>query len=458
MPAGPDLLVILTDHGRADSVRSVQAGIAVTPAANRLADAGWHGTRCYTTCPLCVPARTALATGRYPWKNGVEINDFEGRSPSRLPTVQEHLAKAGYRVGHVGMHHVRTTPDLRERLPFAAWVDQSDHRPAARRTGIHLPATGPTFRQSVAVRQADGDSPAFPYSTAATGVWEGPVEWFRDNFFADRAIDFLRQRGVAPGPRALFLNLWAPHPPLVVPEPYASLFAPAALDLPSNVGRPAAAEPPSRRDGPPARLAAGLSESDWRRVWAAHLGLTRLADDAIARVLDATDLDRTVVVLASDHGEHLGQHAMYQKMELYEPAVRVPLIAAGPGITRGRVDPGLCSLIDLAPTLLELAGAEPLNDFDGRSLVPAWHGGMSEPDRVLPMQYVGNQAPCEPSGQRRGVVTDRWKYVEEPGGTGVELYDLANDPLEMSNLADEPQGQVTRRQLGDVVASTFGAA
>ena len=450
MAARPNLLVILTDHGRADSVGSRQCGVDVAPAADALAGQGWRGTRCYTPSPICGPSRTALATGRPPWENGVETNEFARGRRSACPTLHERLADAGYDLGHVGVHHVRVGPDLRDRLDWKCWADFGDHRKAAERAGVTLPDPGGRYRSSVPVAEIGTDATERPYSNAAAGVWDGPAEWFLDHWLAGRAVEFLERRTARDRPFALFVNLWAPHPPLAVPEPYASMFDPAAIELPANVGVPATGEPPGRRDSPPARLAAGIGEAGWRRAWAAHLGLTRLADDATRRVLDAAP-DDTLVVVASDHGEHLGQHAMYQKMELYEPALRVPLIVAGPGVLGGRADDGPCSLLDLAPTLLEAADARPLPDAAGVSLWPALRGGSLDPGRAIPCAYYGNFAPAPPAGRRLGVVAGGWKYVRDGAG-GAELYDLAADPLEMTNLAADP-GQAGRvRQLAALAA------
>ena len=435
MPAErPNLLVILTDHGRADSLGSTQCGVEVTPAANGLARRGWTAGRCYTPCPICGPSRTALATGRPPWENDVACNEFARGRRSPCVTVHERLADAGYDLGHVGVHHVRVQPDLRERVDFRIWADFGDHKRAAEAAGVALPAMDSRMKSTVAVEEVTAGAITRPYSNAETGVWDGPAGWFLDDWLADRAVEFLGNRGGRPF--ALFVNLWAPHPPLAVPEPYRSMFDPAAIDLPANVGVPAHGEPASRRESPPARLAEGVDEQGWRRAWAAHLGLTRLADDATGRIIDAAP-PGTLVVVASDHGEHLGQHAMYQKMELYEPALRVPLIVAGPGVEAGREDDGPCSLLDLAPTLAEAAGAEALPDAAGRSLWPALRGGRLDADRALPCAYYGNFDLSPPTGRRLGVVTGRWKFVATPGDAD-ELYDLEADPLEMTNLATDP--------------------
>ncbi len=456
-----NLLVLLTDHGRADSLGAIQAGLEVTPAANALARRGWTAERCYTPCPLCVPARTALATGVAPWTNGVACNEFARGERTCRRSIHEHLAAAGYRLGHVGVHHARLSPDLRDRVEFDLFADFDAHRQAAAAAGVALPKLGDEYRRHLDVRENTAGNMMRPYSSAATGVWRGPEEWFLDLWLARQAAAFIEK---APGDRpfALFVNLCAPHPPLAVPERYAGLFDPESIELPANVGQPARGEPPSRRLGPPAQLAAGVDEAGWRRAWAAHLALTRLADDATATVLNALTSrglgDRTLTILASDHGEQLGQHAMYQKMELYEPAVRVPLVVAGPGVAAGARGEGICSLLDVPPTLLEAAGVAVPRELDGVSLWPSLRGDGPLPDRVLPLGCYGNFDLAPPPDQRRGAVDGRWKLIADGDGRDLELFDLHADPLEMHNLAGDPAVESVVARLLPQIAPTPLAA
>ena len=443
----PNLLFIMTDHQRADSLGMVQAGIEVVPALNRLASRATVFSRAYTTCPLCVPARTALATGKYPTRNGVVCNDWRGGTAGDHTTLFECLADAGYAVAHIGRHHVRVQPELRERLRFAVWNDDGDYARFIQGKGIDWRSEHADlrFKREVAELQ-DGRLVAVRYSNTETGVWPHPALWSKDSYVCDQAAEFLRSG--PPTPFALFVFLRAPHPPLVVPEPYASLFPPNALDLPPNVGQPSTGEPPGRRRGIAAQLAEGIPMDQWRRVWAAHLGLNRLADDGIGRLLDALDVtgngDDCVILATSDHGDHLGQHRMYQKMEMYEPAILVPLLIHAPG--RG---PSTCdtpvSQLDLMPTLLDLLGIDVPPDLDGITLAVSIGSDTPPPDRPIFAQYTGNPTRGD---IRRAAVTRRWKYIHDP--TDVpELYDLEADPLEMANLAADPAHAATVRTLHD---------
>jgi arylsulfatase A-like enzyme/superfamily II DNA or RNA helicase len=428
----PNLLFVMTDHQRADSLGMVQAAVEVTPALNRLAARSAAFTRAYNTCPLCAPARTALFTGKYPTANGVIYNDWAGETAGDHKPLQQCLHEAGYEVAHVGVHHVRVRPGLRERVPFALWVDESDHRRHLSEHGLE-PMDRSAFRRRILELQG-GELARVEYSSTRTAVWPHPAERFKDAYWCRRAAEFLRRRRERPF--ALFLFLWAPHPPLVVPEPYASMFDTDALELPANVGVPATGEPPGRRRAIAAQLAEGVTMDEWRRVWAAHLALVRLADDGIGRVLRALEdealADETVVAFTVDHGEHLGQHAMYQKMEMYEQALRVPLLLHAPGAPAGQFATPV-SHLDVMPTLLEVLGLESPGGMDGISLADSLREGREPPERAVFAQYSGNPTP---GLMRRAVVTRRWKYVHDPDDE-PELYDLEADLLETRNVAGE---------------------
>ena len=424
----------------------VQAGLEVTPSLNRLASHGTLFSRAYTTCPLCVPARTALATGLYPTGNGIVYNDWRGERAGDHRPIHQYLAEAGYDVAHIGVHHVRVEPELRDRVPFVRFIDVPDHDRYLEGLGLDKspPEGMDAFRKPIRENQ-EGRSVDVTYSSTNCARWHLPSEHFKDNYFCAEASDFIRSRDGA-RPFALFVSLWAPHPPLRVPEPYASMFDPAGLELPPNVNVVPEGEPENRREGISAQLAGGVSMDEWRKVWAAHLGLVRLADDGIGRVLaalgDSGLEDDTIVFFSTDHGDHLGQRRMYQKMEMYEPALRIPMIWRVPGGSSGTCDTPV-SHLDVVPTLLEATGLSSAEDLDGVSLLPTLSSGAPPPDRCLFSQYSGNPTIGD---IRRAAVTRQYKYVYDPAAS-PELYDLEQDPLEMRNLAQDRDHLEVRDEL-----------
>jgi arylsulfatase A-like enzyme len=426
----------MTDHQRADSLDMVQAGVEVTPTLNALARGGTVFERCYNTSPLCVPARTALATGVYPTANGETFNDWAAAKAGDHKPLHQRLAGAGYEVAHVGVHHVRLKPALEERVSFAKFVTTDDYARYRQSSGLgpEYPDGKDEFLREIVENQG-GERVRQRYSNTAVAEFPEPVSQFKDGYFQREAEDFLRAPHERPW--TLFICLWAPHPPLRVPEPYFSMFDRERLELPENVGHPAEGEPPRRRLGMPAEMAEGISMGEWREVWAAHLGLVRLADDVIGRLLTAVretgQEERTLTVFTSDHGEHLGQHSMYQKMEMYDQAIRVPLIFSGPGVGRARLATPV-SHLDVVPTLAELLGLDAGAGLDGASLCSSLKGGAEPRERTLFGQYSGNYMIGD---IRRAAITRRWKYVFDPDDA-PELYDLENDPLETRNVAADP--------------------
>lgn len=438
----------MTDHQRADSIGMVQAGIEVTPNLNRLAAEGAVFARAYTTCPLCVPARTALATGKYPTRNGAVFNDWKGVCAGDHKPIHQYLAEAGYEVGHIGVHHIRVKPTIQERVPFVRWIDNSSYNRYLAEKGIDVtPPEGiDAFRREILENQ-DGKLVRVKYSNTRCAVWGHPAEHFKDIYFCREAVEFLGEGRSKPF--ALFVYLWAPHPPLRVPQPYASLFDPDKIELPSNVGLIPEGEPPNRRHGIAAQLAEGVSMEEWRKVWAAHLGLVRLADTGIGHILQTLEESRqaenTIILFTVDHGDHLGQHRMYQKMEMYEPAVRIPLIIRVPGCRSRSFDQPV-SHLDVMPTLLDLMGVEIPDDLDGDSLADSILSGTPPPERPVFSQYSGNPTIGD---IRRAVITRRYKYIYDPADI-PELYDLEDDPLEMRNLAADPAYQEVVRRLHEM--------
>lgn len=403
----------------------------MTPNLNRLASESTHFQRAYSTCPLCVPARTALATGLYPTRNGVVLNKTNLHPPGDHPPLHQHFAEAGYDVAHIGINHIQLCPGIRERVDFAAWTDVKDYAEYAMRQGLAGVGAAEFVR---AIRERQGDEFVDArYSNTQTAVWPHDARHFMDSFFSRRAIEFLEAQRSRPF--ALFLYLWAPHPPLTVPDPFASRFDPGGILLPPNVDVPAAGEPPNRRKGAAAQIAEGLTPEEWRAVWAAHLGLVNMADALVGEVLDALDhtglADETTVVFTSDHGDHLGQHRMYQKMEMYEQAIKVPLLIRHPGCTHRTIDSPV-SHLDLMPTLLELAGLPVPVGLDGFSLRESVMSGEENSERVVFAQYSGNRAVGD---IRRAAISRRFKYVYDPDDI-PELYDLERDPLESVNLGN----------------------
>lgn len=430
----PNLVLFMTDHQRYDVIGMIQCGREVTPNLNRLAEDGIRFERAYDTCPLCVPARTALATGIYPTETGVVFNDWNGISAGDYETIHKALQNAGYRVGHVGVDHIRVQTPMREQgLDF--FINQNDYEKWAATQGI---ITKRMEKQLTRVKEEiDGKYIEKIYSGHQVTKWNYDIEQFKDYYFKEQALEFLKEK--TEEPFALFVYLWAPHPPLKVPEPYYSMYDPQMLILPDNVGVAAEMEPVLRRKGVPAQLADGVTMAEWRQTWAAHMGLTTMADTFLGEIVDELKkqglYENTCVLVTSDHGENLGQHNMYQKMEMYEEAVHVPFVIKLPGVAHGRIEE-VISHLDIYPTFCELAGINP-GMKDGVSLLPIIECKKGDENRIVYAQYSGNPGY---GTVRRAAISKKYKYVYD-GNYEHELYDLENDLHEMHNVADDKMYQ-----------------
>ena len=432
----PHLLFIMTDHQRYDSLGMTQAGGEVCPSVNRLAAQSTSFSRAYNMCPLCAPARTAMSTGKYPTSVGLTWNDFAGLTAKDHKPLEQYLHEAGYELGHVGIDHVKIKPAVSERVPFSVWVDVPSHSKYLKDNGITEKQPEGTVPFTKPVETIiNGEAKQVRYSSVAVDVWPHSAEHFKDSYWGRVACDFLKRRHDKPF--ALFVYLWAPHPPLVLPEPHFSMFDPANLDLPSNVPKTPEGEPASRRRSVPRQLAEGVSMAHWRKVWSAHLGLVNLVDNAIGNILNTLSeqglADETVTLFTVDHGDHLGQHTLYQKMEMYEPAVHIPLLVRVPGVAPQTFE-GCVSHLDIMPTVMDLLSVPKPDDLEGDSLAEAIRSRKAPTDKTVFSQYSGTLSA---DNIRRSAITRQYKYTYDPNDI-AELYDLEDDPLEMTNLAQDP--------------------
>lgn len=423
-----NLVFIMTDQQRADTLGMSVGGREVTPCLNLLSKESTVFERAYDACPLCVPARTALATGINPVKSGMMLNDLPGTYAKNHETIHQMLFKAGYEVAHIGVNHISVKPALKDSLPFAAWEDDDTYRTYARERGLDIDRKP---EDSVVIDElSDGVYEKHRYSNARTSIWPYDLDDFKDVWFTTKAVDFLAMEHKKPF--ALFLYLWAPHPPLVVPKEHWDLFDEKDICLPPGTGNASFGQPENRKKGAAAQLGCYPPEGGWQQGWHAHLALSHLCDEQMGRIrstLSSCGLaDNTMVVFTADHGEHMGQHGMYQKMEMYEPAVRVPAIFHLPKTPSCRLNTAV-SHLDFVPTLIDILGLETGNPLDGHSLKESILTGKEPKAWPVFGVYCGNH---QFGDMRRMIVKENFKYIYD--NVAEELYDLSSDPYEQTNL------------------------
>lgn len=455
----PNLLVLIADQMRADVLGCNGSPVCRTPTLDTLAADGVTYSQAYTVTPLCTPARASLLTGRFPHSHRLVANTQYPETPTpRLPEderlVSEYLDDAGYRCGWVGKWHLNVGDEkagARER-GFADFLGtKADYQ-----SSLAVAGTDPSLSSlQAAQRTMRGAHPPMSGTSPLTG------EETYDGYVAAEASSLLRRyhedgRGGPESPFALWCSLLGPHFPWEVPAPYDQLYDPAMVPRPASFDDTFAGKPQGQRWHPWLQLANHLSWPEWQQAIARYWGYVTYIDALVGRVLATLDevglRERTVVLFVSDHGEMAGHHRMFDKGPyLYEDVMHIPCLWRWPGsFPAGRVaDDGFVSLVDLAPTLCDLAGATPSGPqpFQGRSLVRNLHGG----NAPLATEVFAETNPGDlmnPQLATRMVRRGQWKYVFRPGDVD-ELYDLAADPDELVNrIAD---ARVVRRELWKVL-------
>lgn len=414
-----------------------------SPNIDRLAARGVRFDRAYCQFPLCNPSRASFMTGLRPDTTKVYENrtHFREVNPS-IVTMPQTFKNAGYFVARVGkLYHYG--------VPTQIGTD-----------GLDDP---PSWHKVVNPKGRDVDDEAsifslIPGKFGATLSWlaaDGTDAEQTDGKGAAAAIRLLEEN--KDRPFFLGVGFYRPHTPYVSPKSYFELYPREKIRLPqvpANVREmfPAAALPFRKEEE-------AMSDDLRRQAIQAYFAATTFMDAQLGLVLDALErlklADKTIVVFLSDHGYHLGEKGLWQKMALFEPVARVPLIIAVPGTRNaGRVCRRPVELVDLHPTLAELCGLKAPEKLDGKSLKPLLENPEARWDKPAYTQ-ITRGAPvgtfAEPAKKAkakakskpiigRSVRTERWRYTEwDEGRAGAELYDHQKDPEEMTNLAADPK-------------------
>jgi uncharacterized sulfatase len=419
---------------------------AKTPNIDALARRGVRFDRAYCQFPLCNPSRASLMTGLRPDTIRVYENSTQFRA--NVPDAQslpQTFRKAGYTVVRVGkIFHYG--------VPGQIGTE-----------GLDDPVS---WERTVNPRGRDKDEEDLIFTLTpkakgsarfgATLSWlaaEGADEEQTDGKIALEVSRRIREFAGNGKPFFLACGFFRPHTPYVAPKKYFSLFPPSEIRLPTVPAD-------HRRSAPAPAFASGRRVQDdmtddlRRQAIQAYRASSAFMDAQVGRVLrtlQETNLaDRTIVVFLSDHGYHLGEHGLWQKMSLFENSTRVPLIIADPrSRAKGRVSRRTVELVDLHATLADLCGLDAPRT-DGISLVPLLKDPDAPWDRPAFTQVTRGNPNARPGGNSRtpswfmgrSIRTDRYRYTEwEEGRKGVQLYDYETDPGELRNLAEDPSSQ-----------------
>lgn len=441
----PNIVLIMTDQWRYNTLGRCDSHVK-TPVLDQLADEGAYLSDAYCSSSVCSPARASWLTGLYPHGHTQLFNYNKGVWGRQLPasklTLGDAFCRAGYRCGIVGAWHLGN--DEQPQHGFEEyWLTHRCHSEPEKTDPYikHLSQRNllDAYRQDYEARRFK-----FTHGMATgvdpTGVCQLPVAHQRTTWTIDRSIDFLGDSASAEPPWFLFISIKDPHPPLVAPQEFVSLYDATDLPLPPNWDDDLA-DKPAFLGSSYQYSARRFGKHTMRRIAAHYYALCSHVDHQVGRFLAALDrtgqAPNTIVVFISDHGESLGEHGLYSKRTMYEGAVRVPWLVRWPQ----RIQAGLTihtpvAGVDLVPTLLDLAGVPLPGPVHGRSLAgPLLSGG--QPEAVPILAEMSTMLPQEGTDWLAATImirTGRWKYIRHRFDACEELYDLQDDPGEMHNL------------------------
>ena len=439
---------------------------AKTPNIDKLAARGVRFDRAYCSFPLCGPSRNSMLTGLYPNSTGILANQqiFRQTIPSQV-SMPQAFRNAGYFAARIGkLYHYN--------VPKSIGTNGHDD-----------PGSWEMELNPAGVDRLEEEPKIF---SILPGQFGGSLSWYAspksdehhtDGMMAENA-EWVLERCAKKKDRPFFLavGFFRPHTPYVAPaKPYFDWYPEKEMPVVQGVKE-------DQADLPPAALGSHKKEQEKltddlrRKTVQAYYASISFMDAQVGRVVNALDrlglAESTVIVFTSDHGYHMGEHGLWQKMSLFEESARVPLLIVAPGVgVKDGAAKSPVSLVDLFPTLAELCGVKAPENLQGKSLVPmlkdpkavgrGWaitqvmRGG--GPARASVTTNVGSDGPRFFGYSLR---TLRFRYTEwDEGKNGRELYDHDADPKELKNLANDPAHAKTieelSKQLRAAVKGTF---
>lgn len=456
MNSKPNIILIMTDQQRFDTINALGAPWMKTPVLDKLVSEGVSFTNCYVTSPVCVGSRASLFTGMYPHSTGVFTN-FVPWEPTWVST----LADAGYHCVNIGKMHINPY-DAKGGFHQRFFMENKD-RPLFLEE--HPRALYDEWDKALHARKLEKPSRYTRHKTDPDGYrdalgafpWNLDEDMHSDMFIGDHAVWWLKERR-STSPLFLQIGFPGPHPPYDPLPRYLDQYKDADIPVPEPTAEELAAQPPSQATLRNNMIRNNYDSVAWkerpdaqallrmRRHYAANVSMIDHQVGEIMKTLDERGyLDNAIVIFTSDHGDALGDHGHIQKWTMYDCSVRVPLIMWSRNLGRKRND-SLVQLMDIAPTVLEAAGLQAPEAFEARSLWPILRG---ERDQVRTEVYSELARDHIQTGAEYLVMKRdaRWKIVYYLGESFGELYDMEQDPGELRNLWSLPEHAVQKDRM-----------
>jgi len=446
-----NVLFIISDDLR-PTLSCYGNSIVKTPNIDALAARGTRFDRAYAQFPLCNPSRTSMLNGYYPTQTGVMDNNayFRKEHPDYV-TLPQYFKNNGYASLRTGKIFHGGIDDMISWTEGGEPVDQNivNRPPSPVATGRGTRETDDPERPPA----AQGNTPPRTSTSDRIVVLEGEGESFGDYKIASRAIDYLERYKDKPFFLAVGFN--KPHSPPTAPQRFFDLYDVNKIPLPPDfntqprapAGFPDISIPHRNAD---LFIGRDSSPAEAREMIRAYYASTSFMDAQVGRVIEALDRlhlrENTIIVFWGDHGYHLGEKGKWSKAySLWDVGLRVPLIIAMPG-AKGQTTERTVQLLDLYPTLAELAGLPKPPEIPGHSVAPL----LRKPKATW--NYPAFAVVMFQGKFGRSVITQDWHYVEwDEGRAGAMLMDEQKDPFELKNLAEEASSSARVRQMKELL-------
>jgi choline-sulfatase len=420
-----NLILIQSDNHSRKILGCYGHEIVKTPTLDKLASRGVRFANAYAASPLCVPARAAMATGRFPHQSGYWDNAIA--YDARIPSWMHRIREQGHAVAGIGKFHYRSSEQdngfSEESLSMHLHSGRGAVRTLLRGYDNELPAADDARWDLYAKRSGPGESHYQQY----------------DKQITRRATEWLREHGgPSAKPWALVIGYACPHPPFAAPQRLFDLYPEDRMPLPVRF------RPGDRSEHPAVRHKRWIEnchdmtdERVLRRIAAAYFALITFLDENIAEVMRVAEelglLATTRIIYTSDHGELFGAQGLLGKSSLYEGSVGVPLILSGPDIPENHVVSTLVSHVDLFPTVVDGVGGQMARadvDLPGRSLFDIV-------DRQEPLRAAFAEYHAQSSKAGQFMLRDGYLKLIYHVGMPAQLFDLSVDPDEIHDLVEE---------------------
>ncbi|HCE45018.1 MAG TPA: hypothetical protein DET40_15870 [Lentisphaeria bacterium] len=443
----PNILFFMPDQMRWDTAIISQK--CKTPNIDRLMAKGVSFNNTFPTMAHCCPSRASLMTGLYPSQHGIFNNVLNSSALGKslkpgVQTFSEKMKESGYSLYYTGKWHVSATENPSDRgwteLDVVQKANEDTHGgemrdwKTANRVDKETRGRGEILQPGWGTMRIYGTYERNDYGEKIVNGYES----HHDYKFIKDALKTIDKLKGDKSPWCMYVGVSGPHDPFVVPEKYAKMYDPNDFELPPNY-RDEMKDKPYYYQRMRKRWSQ-LSEQEVKESIAHYYGYVTMIDDYLGLVLDRVEengmADDTIVVFCSDHGEMLGAHGLYCKgIAPFDEGYKIPLVISSEKYVKnpGRSTDELVSLMDVAPTLLDLTASPKLNKCMGRSLTPfiedrkgyAWRDALYMQDNGVEIYF-----------SQRIVRTSKYKFVYNPVSMD-ELYDLGKDPYEMKNVADD---------------------